>query len=59
VAKLRVFDQVQASRLVRFGKYGRYLGNGLAVIDFGSRIDKIHGSYEAGEPCRVHSMHHK
>jgi hypothetical protein len=53
VAKLRVFDQVQASRLVRFGKYGRYLGNGLAVIDFGGRIDKIHGSYEAGEDwCR-------
>jgi hypothetical protein len=53
VAKLRVFDEVQASRLVRFGRYGRYLGNSLVVIDFGSRIDKIHDSYYVGEDwCR-------
>jgi hypothetical protein len=39
---------VQATRLVRFGKYGRYFGNGLAVIDFGSRVSHIHDSYKAG-----------
>ena len=42
IAKLHVFDQEQASRLVQFGKYGRFLGNGLAVIDFGSRMGNIH-----------------
>lgn len=49
IAKLHVFDQVQASRLVQFGKYGRFLGNGLAVIDFGSRVGNIHNSYKAGD----------
>jgi len=53
VAKLRIFDQVQADRLVRFGKYGRYFGNGLAVIDFSSRVSHIHDSYKAGDDwCR-------
>jgi hypothetical protein len=49
IVKLQVFDQVQASRLVQFGKYGRFLGNGLAVIDFGSRVGNIHNSYKAGD----------
>jgi hypothetical protein len=44
VAKLRIFDEVQATRPVRFGRYGRCLGNGLAVIEFGSRVNKIHES---------------
>jgi hypothetical protein len=48
IAKLRIFDEVEATNLVRFGKYGRYLGNGLAVIDFGSRVNHIHDSYKAG-----------
>ena len=53
VAKLRIFDQVQASRLVRFDRYGRYLGNGLAVIDYGSQVDHIHDGYKAGDDwCR-------
>lgn len=53
IAKLRVFDEVQATRLVRFGRYGRYLGNGLVVIDFGSRVSHIHDSYKAGDDwCR-------
>jgi uncharacterized protein YukE len=53
VVKLRVFDEVQATRLVRFGRYGRYLGNGLAVIEFGSRVSHIHDSYKAGDDwCR-------
>jgi hypothetical protein len=49
IAKLRVFDEVQATRLVRLSKYGKYLGNGLVVIDFGSRVNHIHDSYKAGE----------
>ena len=49
VAKLHVADQVQASKLVQFGKYGKFLGNGLAVIDFGSRVGNVHSSYRAGE----------
>jgi hypothetical protein len=49
VAKLHLFDQLQASRLVRFGKYGKFLGNSLAVIDFGSRVGNIHNSYQADE----------
>ena len=53
LAKLHVSDEVHASRLVRFGRYGRYLGNGLAVIDFGSRVSHIHDAYEAdGDWCR-------
>ena len=49
IAKLHVSNQAQASRLVQFGKYGRFLGNGLAVIDFGSRVGNIHNSYKAGD----------
>jgi hypothetical protein len=49
IVKLHVFNQVQASRLIQFGKYGRFLGNGLAVIDFGSRVGNIHNSYKAGD----------
>jgi hypothetical protein len=48
IAKLRISDEAEATRLVRFGKYGRYLGNGLAVIDFGSRVSHVHDSYKAG-----------
>jgi hypothetical protein len=31
---------------MRFSQYGRYLGNGLVAIDFGSRIGKVHNSYQ-------------
>ena len=47
-AKLHVMNQAQAHNLVQFAKYGRLLGNGLAVIDFGSRVGNIHNSYKAG-----------
>jgi hypothetical protein len=36
-------------RLVQFGKYRRFLGNGLALIDFGSRVGNIHDSDKAGD----------
>lgn len=48
VTKLNVMSQVQASNLVKFGQYGKYLGNGLAVIDFGSRVGNVHNSYQSG-----------
>ncbi|BBA36167.1 uncharacterized protein sS8_4237 [Methylocaldum marinum] len=49
VARLNVTSQVQASDLVRFAKHASFLGNGLAVIDFTSRVGNIHNSYQAGE----------
>ncbi|PCI49228.1 MAG: hypothetical protein COB43_06740 [Oceanospirillales bacterium] len=49
VAKLNVTSQVQANNLVKFTKYAKVLGNGLAVIDFGSRAGNIHNSYQAGD----------
>ena len=48
VAKLNVTDHIQASNLVKFSRYTKFLGNGLAVIDFGSRVGNIHNSYQAG-----------
>ncbi|MCF6282302.1 MAG: hypothetical protein L3J28_08855 [Candidatus Polarisedimenticolaceae bacterium] len=32
----------------RLTKHAKFLGNGLAVIEFGSRVGKIHNSYQAG-----------
>ena len=38
---------------MRFGRYGRYLGNGLAVIYFGSRVSHVHDTYnDGGDWCR-------
>lgn len=48
IAKLNVTSQVQASNLVKYGKYAKFLGNGLAVIDFGTRVGNIHNSYKSG-----------
>ncbi|WP_249185331.1 hypothetical protein [Moritella sp. 5] len=48
VAKLDIVSQVQTSNLVKFSQYTKFLGNGLAVIDFGSRVGNIHNSYKAG-----------
>jgi len=48
VAKLNITSQVQANNLVRLSKHAKFLGNGLAVIDFGTRIGNIHNSYQAG-----------
>lgn len=47
--KLYVANQAQAHNLVRFTRHAKVLGNGLAVIDFGSRIGKVHTSYLAGD----------
>ena len=47
--KLNVMSQVQASHLMKFSQKAKLLGNGLVVIDFGSRIGNIRNSYQAGE----------
>ena len=47
--KLNIADQTQAHNLVNFSKYARYLGNGLVILDFSSRIGSVHNSYRAGE----------
>jgi hypothetical protein len=48
VARLHVADQVQASNLVKFSQHSKFLGNGLALIDVGSRAGNVHTSYKAG-----------
>jgi len=47
VAKLNVVNQIQANHLVKLSQHTKFLGNGLAVIDFGNRIGKIHNNYQA------------
>ena len=48
VAKLNVSSQAQAHNLVKFTQHAKFLGNGLAVIDFTSRVGNIHNEYKAG-----------
>lgn len=48
VAKLDVTSQAQAHNLVKFTQHAKLLGNGLAVIDFTSRVGNIHNEYKAG-----------
>ncbi|WP_236702628.1 hypothetical protein [Thalassomonas actiniarum] len=48
VAKLDVTSQAQASELVQFTKYTKLLGNGLAVIDFTSRVGNIQNTHRTG-----------
>lgn len=48
VAKLNVTSQAQAHNLVKFTQHAKFLGNGLAVIDFTSRVGNIHNEYQAG-----------
>jgi len=48
VAKLNVTSQTQAHNLVKFTQHAKFLGNGLAVIDFTSRVGSIHNEYKAG-----------
>jgi hypothetical protein len=48
LVKLRVLTQVKAHYLIMLGKYGKYLGQGVAVIDFGGRVGNIKNSFDAG-----------
>jgi len=47
VARLDVTSQIQANNLVKFTQHAKFLGNGLAVIDFTSRIGNIHNEYKS------------
>jgi hypothetical protein len=47
VTKLNVTSQAQAHNLVKFTQHAKFLGNGLAVIDFTSRVGNIHNEYKA------------
>jgi len=49
IAKLDLINPVQADKLVQFTKHAKFLGNGLALIDFGSRAGNIHNSYKADD----------
>ena len=48
IAKLNVSNQIQASHVVKFANHAKFLGNGLAVIDFTSRVGNVHASYQGG-----------
>ncbi|MBV1871451.1 MAG: hypothetical protein KUG83_02775 [Gammaproteobacteria bacterium] len=48
IAKLDLVNQIQAENVVKFTKYTKFLGNGLAVIDFGSRVTNIHNAHRGG-----------
>ena len=48
MAKLDVASHVEASNLVRFARSAKYLGNGVAAIDFGSRARDIYDDYKEG-----------
>lgn len=48
VVKLNVSNQIQAHNLVKLSQQAKFLGDGLAVIDFGGRVGNIHNSYQAG-----------
>lgn len=47
-ARLNITSQAQAHNLVKFTQHAKLLGNGLAVIDFTSRVGSIHNEYKAG-----------
>jgi hypothetical protein len=43
---LKLDTTVEAMNLVGFTRYAKFLGNGLAVVDFGSRIGNIRAAYD-------------
>lgn len=48
VARLDVSSRVQAHNLVKFTRYAKFLGNGLALIEFVSGVGNVRNSYKAG-----------
>ncbi len=46
---LQLSSRVEADKLVHFTRYAKFLGNGLTLIDFTSRIGNVHNRYQAGE----------
>lgn len=47
-AKLNVSSQVQANNLVKFTNHAKFLGNGLAIINFSSKAGNVQNAYKAG-----------
>ncbi len=47
IQKLQLTSVTQATALGRFSKYGKVLGNGLVLVDVGSRVGNIHNEYKA------------
>ena len=47
IQKLQLTSVVQASALGRFSQYGKVLGNGLVLVDVGSRVGNVHNEYKA------------
>lgn len=47
IAKLDIMTPVQADNIVKFAKHAKFLGNGLTIIDFSSRVGNITNSYKA------------
>ncbi len=47
IQKLQLTSVTQATALGRFSQYGKVLGNGLVLIDVGSRVGNIHNEYKA------------
>jgi hypothetical protein len=53
VTRLDLVSPAQTSKLVHFTQYTKLLGNGLAVVDFGSRVGNIKlESDRGGDPYR-------
>ena len=49
IAKLELTSQVEASRVIKLAKTTRIIGNGLAVVDFGTRASNVYDSYKEGK----------
>ena len=49
ITRLDVTSRIEAQKLVKFSQHAKLLGNGLAVIDFSSRVGNIHNSYKSGD----------
>ncbi len=47
IKKLELVSTLQAEKLARLSKYGKSLGNGLVLIDVGSRIGNVQNAYKA------------
>lgn len=47
-ASLDIADPVEATSLMRFGRYARHLGEGVTAIDFGSRTGNVYNTYQSG-----------
>ncbi len=47
IQKLQLTSVTQANALGRFSQYGKVLGNGLVLVDVGSRVGNIHNEYKA------------